>query len=62
MKRNLILLALSMLNKLTVLAYDRHGRDYSVNGSRGSSTTFLIVGVIILFLIIWFNTDNKDKK
>lgn len=51
-----------MQNMLPAVAYDRHGRDYSVNGGGASSTMFLIIGVILLFLFLWFNSGNKDKK
>lgn len=62
MKRQILTIEMLILNTISILAYDRHGRDYSANGGGGSSTLFLIIGVIILFLFIWFNSGKKDKK
>ena len=62
MYRQLLIIEMLMLNTIPILAYDRHGRDYSVNGGGGSSTMFLIIGVILLFLFLWFNSGDKDKK
>jgi len=62
MNQILSILVLLALNFIPAMAYDRHGRDYSVNGGGGSSTMFLIIGVIILFLFLWFNSGKKDKK
>lgn len=62
MKRYLVFLSSLILNFLQTFAYDRHGRDYSVNGGGASSTMFLIIGVILLFLFLWFNSGDKDKK
>lgn len=62
MMRQIISLTLLTFDTLPMLAYDRHGRYYSVNGGGGSSTMFLIIGVIILFLFIWFNSGKNDKK
>lgn len=58
-----VITSLSLIpNYLPMLAYDRHGRDYSVNGGGASSTMFIIIGVILLFLFLWFNSGDKDKK
>ena len=62
MKRYLVFLSSLILNFLPTFAYDRHGRDYSVNGGGASSTMFIIIGVILLFLFLWFNSGDKDKK
>lgn len=62
MKKSLISVALILLSELTLYAYDRHGRDYTVNGGSGSSTMLLFIGVILLFLFLWFNSGKKDKK
>lgn len=62
MKRQIVTIEILTFNYIPIFAYDRHGRDYSVNGGGGSSTMFLIIGVIILFLFLWFNSGNKDKK
>lgn len=62
MKHYIISSLCIMQNMLPAVAYDRHGRDYSVNGGGASSTMFLIIGVILLFLFLWFNSGDKDKK
>lgn len=62
MKRYLIPLAVLVMNVSSMLASDRHGKYYSVRESSDSSTVFLIIGVIIFFLFLWFNSGKKNKK
>lgn len=50
MNRKLLIFIFLRVTFIRAVAYDRHGKDYSVNGSGDSSTMFLIVGVILLFL------------
>lgn len=62
MNKNFLAFILFVLYFIPAIAYDRHGRDYSVNGGGASSTMFLIIGVIILFLFLWFNSGDKNKN
>lgn len=48
MKRYLLSFAFMLMNLMPLLAYDRHGRDYSVRDGGGAS------GVLVLIIIIGF--------
>lgn len=50
-----------LLNILPILAYDRHGRDYSVRGGSGSSGFLLIIIVVAFVLYCFFSAGNKNK-
>lgn len=61
MKRQIISFALLVQNVLPLLAYDRHGRDYSVRDG-GSTSGFLAFAILIaIVLYCCFSQKNKDK-
>lgn len=60
MRRYFISFALLVLNVLPLLAYDRHGRDYSVRDGGGSSG---FLGVALLFaVIVYFVLSQKNNN
>ncbi len=61
MKRYLISLALLTLNILPMLAYDRHGKDYSVRDGGGSSGIMMILFIVGVIAYAVFSARNKDK-
>lgn len=61
MKRHLISLALLMLNIPPMIAYDRHGRDYSVRDGGGSSSSLLILIVVGVIANVLFNAGSKKN-
>ncbi|MCQ2257154.1 MAG: hypothetical protein MJZ41_04060 [Bacteroidaceae bacterium] len=61
MRRHFISFALLVLNVLPLLAYDRHGRDYSVRDGSGSSGLLAVVVIIAIVLYAFFSHRRKNK-
>ena len=61
MRRHFISFALLVLNVLPLLAYDRHGRDYSVRDGGGSSGLLAVVVIIAIVLYAFFSHRRKNK-